>query len=257
MLKRVARSIMYRAFGLLCYDPGSEKVVAKELLAVSPDMRVIDPARFGIYEPSIERVVAIEGPVPFDLDSLPRKANGNGTNLLSDRYSLALAMLPPGTGVCLDACTSDPEEKVRSKIQQLGYTYLAIDILSARGVQQEDLTKLSFSDDSIASIISCDTIEHIPDYGKAVAELHRVLAPAGIAILHFPVYYFDRPTGIPIVPGADPWDHVRYFSVREMLELFDRVGFAVLRAHLNFDYGALLVVLTKLAVNSLPAKTAT
>src|SRR5580700_11435713 len=101
MLKRVARSIMYRAFGLLCYDASTEKAVPKEVITAPPEMMIIDPTRFGIFDHRSERVIAIEDSLPFSLDNLPRRANGNGTNLLSDRYSLALSMLPPGTGVCL------------------------------------------------------------------------------------------------------------------------------------------------------------
>src|SRR6266699_1941574 len=243
MLQRIARSIIYRAFGLLCYDASTEKAVPKDVITAPPNMRIIDPDSIGMFDRSIERVVPINDPSTpaFSFDSLPGKANGLA--LPSDRYSLALMMLQAGSGICLDAYTSDPRDSVRSEVQRLGYTYLPIDLLRSKGVQQEDLTKLSFSDNSIARIISCDTIEHIADYSAAVGEMYRVLEPAGIAILHFPVYYFDRPKGTPIVPGADPWDHVRYFSAREMLELFDRSGFAVLRAHLNFDYGALLAVL--------------
>jgi SAM-dependent methyltransferase len=242
MLQRIARSFMYRAFGLLCHDARTEKAVPKEVITAPPNMRVIDPDLLGVFDRTIERVVPLDAPSAFSLDDLPRTANGS---LPSDRYDLALSMLPQGSGICLDACTSDPKESVRSRVEELGYTYLPIDVLRAKRVQQEDLTKLSFSDDSIGGIISCDTIEHISAYETAAKEMHRVLRPGAVAVLHFPVYYFDRPTGIPIIPGADPWDHVRYFSAREMLELFHRTGFGVLRAHMNFDYGALLAVLAK------------
>jgi SAM-dependent methyltransferase len=234
---------MFRAFGLLCYDASKEKAIPKELITAPPNMRVVDPTTIGTFDPTIEKVVPIDEQTPFSLDALGRREPTS--RLLSDRYELALSMLPAGSGTCLDACNSEPKEMIRRRVRDRGYTYLPIDILKARGVQREDLTKLSFSDNSIAAIISCDTIEHIHDYHKAVAEMYRVLHPSGLAILHFPVYFFDRPVGVPIIAGGDPWDHVRYFSAREMLALFDRTGFALLRAHFNFDYGALLAVIAK------------
>jgi SAM-dependent methyltransferase len=242
MLQRVARSLMYRAFGLLCYDPRSGKVVPTETATVPPEMQVVDPRRFGIFDRATERAVPARDASAFSLDHLSHKM---GDRLPADRYTLSVSMLPPGSGLCIDACTSAPLDWVRGAIRRLGYRYLAIDMLPGAGVQQEDLTKLSFADCSVAAIISCDTIEHISAYPDALKQMYRVLEPGGTAVLHFPVYYFDRQVGIPTVPGSDPWDHVRYFSAREMLELFDRTGFAILRAHLNFDYGALLAVLGK------------
>jgi SAM-dependent methyltransferase len=206
-------------------------------------MMVVDPTRYGIFDRTTERAVSITGQQHFSLDDLQRK--GLGERLPRDRYKLSLSMLPPGSGVCLDACTSQPMEWVKDYIEGLGYRYLAIDILRGTDVQREDLTKLSFVDGSVAAIVSCDTIEHIPAYADAIAEMYRVLEPAGVLVAHFPVYYFDRPTGIPTVPGSDPWDHVRYFSSREMLELFDHTGFAILRAQFHLDYGALLAVVSK------------
>jgi ubiquinone/menaquinone biosynthesis C-methylase UbiE len=90
-----------------------------------------------------------------------------------------------------------------------------------------------------------DTLEHIDAYPAAIRELFRVLAPHGLALVHVPVYYFDKPEGEPIRPGVDPWEHVRYFSAREFLRLFDEAGFVILRASFNFDYGALIAVLGK------------
>jgi SAM-dependent methyltransferase len=234
---------MYRVFGLLCYDPQRTKVVPIETTTAPPEMMVVDPERFGIFDRETERAVTMNGCAPFSLDHIRRK--GMRERLPQDRYTLALSMLPPGSGICLDACTSEPRDSALEEIHRLGYKYLAIDAIPSPGVQREDLTKLSFADCSIAAIVSCDTIEHIPNYDAAVSEMYRVLKPSGVLIVHFPVYYFDRPTGISTVPDSDPWGHVRYFSAREMLELFDLAGFAVLRANLNFDSGALLAVLAK------------
>ena len=246
---RVARSAMYRGLGLLCYDPASEKAVDKELITAPPDKLVIDPDVTGFYDPLIERIVPRDDPaiVPFNLDHLLGNLNGQAVPTPVDRYDLALAMLSPGTGLCLDACTPVPLPAVRTRVELLGYRYLAVDLQRSPHCQQEDLTALTFRDNTIARIISCDTLEHVPDYPQALREMLRVLMPGGTAIIHVPVYHFDRAKGTPIIPGADPWGHVRYLSANEMVRLFAETGFGVARVHYNFDYGGLLCVLAKKA----------
>jgi hypothetical protein len=254
MIKRIAKSAMYRAFGLLCYDPLSEKVIPADSavlppgwLMVSPQQSIIDPKVFGTYDLASARAVPKDDPLhgSFSLDCARDAMLRSGLKLDNDRYRLAISMLEPGSGICLDACTGSPREDVRADVERKGYAYLPIDIAPPEGIRREDLTELSFTTSSIARIISCDTIEHIPHYPAAVAEMFRVLEPDGYLIIHFPVYYFDKANGVPIADGIDPWGHVRYFSAREMLELFQRTGFAIMRAHFNFDYGALLAVLGK------------
>ncbi|MHC4130056.1 MAG: methyltransferase domain-containing protein [Planctomycetota bacterium] len=107
------------------------------------------------------------------------------------------------------------------------------------------MTKLSLEDGSVARIISLDTLEHIEDCTLAVSEMYRVLCDNGLAILHVPCYYFEKPVGEPIRPGIDPFGHVRYFSARELLTALDKAGFIILRAGFHLDYGALLCVAAK------------
>jgi 2-polyprenyl-3-methyl-5-hydroxy-6-metoxy-1,4-benzoquinol methylase len=51
-----------------------------------------------------------------------------------------------------------------------------------------DIQKLPFLDSSFDTVISCETIEHVPSPSKAVAELARVLHPGGRLILTTPNY---------------------------------------------------------------------
>lgn len=50
----------------------------------------------------------------------------------------------------------------------------------------EDVCALSFKDRSIDHIISCEVLEHVPNYKDALAELARVLKPGGSLIVTVP-----------------------------------------------------------------------
>jgi SAM-dependent methyltransferase len=50
----------------------------------------------------------------------------------------------------------------------------------------QDLTALSYPDNSFDLSLSFEDLEHIPDYKKAIAELYRVTKPGGHALLSTP-----------------------------------------------------------------------
>ncbi|HUR21912.1 MAG TPA: glycosyltransferase, partial [Vicinamibacterales bacterium] len=56
----------------------------------------------------------------------------------------------------------------------------------AHGVRHEDATRLSFNDSSFDYIISCDVLEHVPNYKTAFAECARTLRPGGELLLTVP-----------------------------------------------------------------------
>ncbi|MEQ8234741.1 MAG: methyltransferase domain-containing protein, partial [Gammaproteobacteria bacterium] len=175
-----------------------------------------------------------------------QRAMRDGQPISRDRYAVTLRQLEPGSGLLLDACTGGPREDVVNAVESAGYTYQAIDLHGdGKRVRQEDLTRLSFADGSVARVISVDTLEHIPEWPRAVQEIYRVLEPGGIAIIHVPCYYFEKATGEPIDAGMDRYGHIRYFSGRELLTCYAETGFIVLRAELIMDYGASLSVLYK------------
>jgi SAM-dependent methyltransferase len=57
----------------------------------------------------------------------------------------------------------------------------------------EDLMALSYADASFAYVLTSDTLEHVPDFDVGLAEIRRVLKPAGRHIFTIPVLW-DRPT---------------------------------------------------------------
>ncbi len=49
--------------------------------------------------------------------------------------------------------------------------------------QQEDITNLSFKDESVDALVCISVIQHVYDYKKAISEICRVLKPGGIALI--------------------------------------------------------------------------
>jgi len=56
------------------------------------------------------------------------------------------------------------------------------------GVVQGDAQKLPFASESFDMVISCETIEHLPDAQAGLREMHRVTRPRGRLLLTTPNY---------------------------------------------------------------------
>ena len=234
-----------RTHGL--YELGTE-------LKLPPGQAIYDPDVFGRYDLASQTVVpkdsAEVGLLSLDFDLLmagaQRHAHRSPPPVETDRYSEVLSVLTAGSGICLDACTTRPEPRVRDAVTALGYEYVPIDLEGdGKTVRREDLTNLTLPDESVAVVISLDTLEHVEAYPRALAEIARVLRPGGLAVLHVPCYFVDRPTSEPIRAGVDPWDHVRYFSARELVQNVAAVDLTLLRLGLQLDYGAALCAAAK------------
>jgi SAM-dependent methyltransferase len=83
-----------------------------------------------------------------------------------------------------------------------GKTYIGCDIQEGPNVDQiEDVHQLTFEDASVGAVVCVEVLEHVADPIRAVEEIHRVLAPGGIAIL----------TSVMFMPiHAHPWDFWRF-----------------------------------------------
>lgn len=55
------------------------------------------------------------------------------------------------------------------------------------GVRCEDLTRLTYTDESFDLVLTSETLEHVPDLNLALSEIHRVLTPGGRHIFTIPV----------------------------------------------------------------------
>lgn len=103
---------------------------------------------------------------------------------------------------------------------------------------QADAQQLPFASESFDLVISCETIEHLPDPQSALREMARVCQPGGLLYLTTPnyfnamgVYYlYARARGRrAVTPGSDqPTDHVLLFPrVRGMLK---RAGWRIIKS---------------------------
>jgi hypothetical protein len=72
----------------------------------------------------------------------------------------------------------------------VGSEYLGDDFpvgaTNENGVRHEDMTRLTFADNTFDAVISLDVLEHIPDYKRAFAEAWRVIKPGGRLIWSVP-----------------------------------------------------------------------
>jgi SAM-dependent methyltransferase len=247
--------LLRRLVRLRLFDPMTHGTyeLGRQLL-VPEGQSVYDPTVFKRYDPATQQVVpradSDGGIWELGLDELIGAAQdhmrADPERLVWDRYDLVLAHLGRGSGLCLDACTASPERRVRDAVEALGYSYRAVDI-DGDGVDvgREDVTALSFADNSVACILSLDTLEHVEDYRAALAEFARVLEPGGLLLVHVPAYFFDRESSAPLDPDNDPWGHVRYFSGRELVTAVIATGLIPRRVNLALDYGSAFCVAGK------------
>ena len=82
---------------------------------------------------------------------------------------------------------------------------------------QASLTQLPLPDASVGLMICFHVLEHIPDDAAAMAEIGRVLAPGGIAVVQVP-----RREGVPTDedPDAPPEERLRRFGQRDHVRFY-------------------------------------
>ena len=69
-------------------------------------------------------------------------------------------------------------------------------------IRNEDVTRLSFEDQSLDAILSFDVLEHVPDYRAALSQFSRVLDARGQLFLSVP-FNFAQETTVRARIGAD------------------------------------------------------
>jgi SAM-dependent methyltransferase len=137
-------------------------------------------------------------------------------------YALSAALLPAGRSLDL-GCGVGHSHRLLAPRETVG---VDIDPRPLAGQGREthvaDMRALPFADASFASVLAVQSIEHVPDPERALAEARRVLEPGGIAIFVTPNRLtFARPEEI-----IDPYHHVE-FSPDELraacAQAFDQV----------------------------------
>jgi len=112
--------------------------------------------------------------------------------------------------------------------------YLSVDIDHTKAMRKEDITNLSFKNDSFDVIICMHVFEHIDDDRKAMEEVFRVLKTGGKALLDVPIDVTRESTyeDFSITSPEDrtrefwQWDHVRLYGMDYKAKL-ENVGFIV------------------------------
>jgi len=119
----------------------------------------------------------------------------------------------------------------RNRISQNGGGIFHIHLARA------DVQQLPYADQSFDIIISCETLEHLPQPLQALKEMARVCRPGGLLYLTTPNYFnamglyyvYTSLRRRRMTPGSDqPFDRIFLFpSVRSM---FRRAGWKILRS---------------------------
>jgi SAM-dependent methyltransferase len=128
-----------------------------------------------------------------------------------------------------------PEYALHRRLSQVpGLRYVTGDLDSALATHQLDVMELPFAAGSFDFLICNHVLEHVESDRRALAEIHRVLAPGGWAILMCPVDH--RRAATLEDPGAlTPGERHRLFGQSDHVRLYGRdyadrlaeAGFAV------------------------------
>lgn len=106
------------------------------------------------------------------------------------------------------------------------------DLMMSRVDVKADITNLPWEDGNFGVIYCSNVLEHIPDDEKAMKELHRVLAPGGLAVIQVPIKGEKTYEDPSITTPEDrdkhfgQHDHVRYYGT-DIKERLTAVGFGV------------------------------
>jgi len=99
---------------------------------------------------------------------------------------------------------------------------------------QSDAQNLPFADNSFDVLISCETVEHLPDVRRAFAEMFRVTRPGGRLFLTTPnyanfmgLYEIYAKFRHPDREGDQPFDRLQWFA--QILGRVRQAGWKILR----------------------------
>jgi 2-polyprenyl-3-methyl-5-hydroxy-6-metoxy-1,4-benzoquinol methylase len=109
------------------------------------------------------------------------------------------------------------------------------------------LEQAHFPDDFFDVVTAWDVVEHLDDPRSLLAEIHRVVKPGGIAVIH--TIDIDAPFAR-LMGRHWPWlmeMHLVYFSRRTLAAMLTDVGFTVLHATPQGRYQKLSYLVSRLA----------
>jgi len=137
-----------------------------------------------------------------------------------------------------------PEHQFQERLKAAtNITYLSCDLDMPTAMDKQDITQLTYGDNSFDVILCNHVLEHIPDDAKAMQELYRVLKPSGWAILQTPM--LDKPETLEDLTITDPKEQERIFGQNDHVRIYgadkqqrlEAAGFTVIvddYVHTNF-----------------------
>ncbi len=121
-----------------------------------------------------------------------------------------------------------PEPFLEQRFRTLSRRYIAADRFAGGVDCLANLEQLPFADESLDLVYASHVLEHVQDDRRAIAEIHRVLRPGGLAILPVPIQ--AQQTVEYGEARADEHHHVRapgldyYDRYRSVFERVDEVA---------------------------------
>lgn len=141
----------------------------------------------------------------------------------------------------LDFAPIPPLEKYFRSLNFLNYR--TADLLMNNVDDNVDITDLKiYKKESIDIFLCSHILEHVPDDGKALAELFRILSSQGWGIIMVPILLTIKKTQEKknIKSESDRWkyygqgDHVRIYSKNGFMSRLKKAGFKVTELNTNF-----------------------
>lgn len=133
-----------------------------------------------------------------------------------------------------------PEPELSRWLRSRADAYLSID-LYAEAMVRMDITDLQLEDGSQTLFWASHVLEHVTEDRKAIAEIHRVLAPGGKAVIQVPIWRletFEDPSVTSPKQRLEAFyqeDHVRLYGL-DIVKRFEAQGFAA-EIHRAQDFG--------------------
>lgn len=92
-------------------------------------------------------------------------------------------------------------------------------------VMVSDVTKLPLADESFDIVICSEVLEHIPDHGKAIQEIIRVLKPGKSLVVSVPRYLPERICwALSRDYHNEKGGHIRIYRKKELIDLLEGAG---------------------------------
>ncbi|TIX95984.1 MAG: methyltransferase domain-containing protein [Mesorhizobium sp.] len=111
-----------------------------------------------------------------------------------------------------------PEKPIEKWLRSISRRYVSCDLEPGLAMEVEDITKLSYSDESFEFIWCSNVLEHVPDDRAAFSELRRVLTKGGTCVVAVPIWrrktYEDPTVTTPEsrIEKFGQMDHVRLYG---------------------------------------------